>query len=126
MQLFDTENYAQTFGEKIKRSIQLGPKYYLFDIPKYFYYRKKAGLPFFDFPALVNPFKEIKRVEYHNFELPNFYDEALKLCGEASISFALPELRLKAVACLWWRVCKIKGDVIEFGAYEGATSLFLA
>ena len=68
--------------------------------------------------ALVNPFKEIKRKEYNNFELPDFYNEALKLCEKALITFALPELRLKAVACLWWKVHNINGDVIEFGSYE--------
>lgn len=124
--LFDTENYAQTFGEKIKRSLQLGPKYYLFDIPKYYFFRKKIGLNFFDYRALVIPLKEIIRREYHNFEVPDKYDEALKLFEDASITFALPELRLKAVACLWWKTRNIPGDVIEFGAYRGATSLFLA
>jgi hypothetical protein len=126
MSVFDTENYASTVTDKLIRSIQLGPKYYFYDIPKYYLYRKRAKLNILDFEALINPFRELKRKEYHNLELPLYYEEALKQCGEAGIKFSMPEIRLKALSSVWWLTRNLCGDAIEFGAYKGATSLFLA
>jgi hypothetical protein len=126
MELFDTENYASSFTKKLIRSFQLGPKYYIYDIPKYYYYRAKKQLAVFDFLALYNPFREIIRKEYHNFEKPKYFDEALKECYDAGITFSMPYIRLKSLSSIWEKTSHLEGDVIEFGAYKGATSLFLA
>lgn len=124
--IFDTDYYAYTLKEKAIRSIQLFPKYYFNDIPKYFRLRKSAQLNFCDYKALFNPFRELVRKEYHTFETPAYFHETVIQLGDAGITFTLPYIRLKSLACLWWRTVKSKGDVIEFGAYKGATSLFLA
>jgi hypothetical protein len=126
MGLFDTEYYAKSLGQKFIRSFQLGPKYYFYDIPKYYYYRSKAKLPVIDLLALHNPFREIIRKEYNNFEKPKYFDEALRECDNAGITFSLPYIRLKSLSSIWEKTSHLEGDIIEFGAYKGATSLFLA
>src|SRR5262249_61948241 len=81
--VFDDGHYASTVLQKLKRSLQLGPKYYWFDIPRYFRSRHALNLPLWDFGALLNPLREWRRQTYCEFPLPPGYAKALGLLGEA-------------------------------------------
>jgi len=124
--LFETAIYATSLGQKIRRGFELGPKYYLFDLPRYFRQRRKLGLPLGDLSALWNPVRSFQNGTYHPVQLPPRYDEALKLLRGAGVRFDNQRTRIEALAGLWWQTRAVEGHVIECGAYRGATSLLLA
>jgi hypothetical protein len=124
--LFDTGHYASGFLQKLRRSLELGPKYYSFDLPRYFAYRRTLGLSGLDWRAALNPLRELRRRTYVTLPTPPFFAEALERCREAGIHFTMPRERLEALVGAWWSVREVTGDVIECGAYQGATSLLLA
>jgi hypothetical protein len=124
--VFDGKHYAGTLKQKLMRSVQLGPKYYLWDLPRYFAFRRSVGLPAWDGATLLNPFREFSRRINQPLEMPPGYEVALERLREAGVRVALPRLRLMGVVGVWWYCRDVVGDVIECGSYEGATGLLLA
>lgn len=123
---FDQGHYAATAMRKIERSLQLGPKYYLCELPRYFLHRRRLGLCLADGAVLVNPLREFRRTAYAPFSLPPSYRDALEQFAAAGVRFTIPRLRLEALVGTWWEARRIPGDVIECGSHRGATGLFLA
>jgi hypothetical protein len=124
--VFDDSHHAATFLRKVCRALQLGPKYYFWDLPRYFAHRRSRNLPVWDAAAFTNPFKEFRPRCRPTRELPPAYREALALLGDAGIRLTMPRERLEALLQVWWTARAVPGDVIECGAYRGATSLLLA
>jgi Macrocin-O-methyltransferase (TylF) len=124
--LFDTGHYATSLGQRLRRGFELGPKYYLLDVPRYLRQRRRLQLPVMDWPALWNPVRSFLGATYLKLPLPPHYDEALDRLHGAGVQFANPRHRTEALVGLWWQVREVAGDVIECGAYRGATSLLLA
>src|SRR5690349_2913058 len=58
--VFDESHYAATLWRKLYRALQLGPKYYFWDLPRYFASRKRRRLRLWDGGALLNPLKEFR------------------------------------------------------------------
>jgi hypothetical protein len=124
--IFDDSHYTSSFWQKIKRSIQLGPKYYACDVPRYFLSRKALQLPFWDLGVLLNPLREFRRRTYQTLPLPPGYVEALQHLAAAGVRLTMPQGRLEALLGAWSTTHEIAGDVIECGSYQGATALLLA
>lgn len=125
--MFDRSNYASSAAEKALRTLQLGPKYYLIDLPRYFVHRARSGLSPFDARAIVNPLFEYARTGRAGpFPTPPGREAAFAALRDAGVRVNLPPLRFDAVAAAWWASRTASGDVIECGSYEGATALFLA
>lgn len=124
--VFDSDHHASTLRRKVIRSFQLGPKYYLWDLPRYFSFRHSLGLSPWDGATLLNPFREFSRKVYQLLELPPGYDAALIRFRELRIKLTIPENRLKGLLGVWWSCRDIPGDAIECGSYQGATGLLLA
>jgi hypothetical protein len=124
--LFAADHYATTLGQRVRRSFELGPKYYLFDVPRYLQQRRKLELPVTDWHVLWNPVRSFRNTTYLQLPLPPHYDEALDQLQRAGVRFNNPRARTEALVGLWWQVRDVTGDVIECGAYRGATSLLLA
>lgn len=124
--VFDQKHYAATLRRKLIRSFQLGPKYYLWDLPRYFAFRRSVGLPAWDGATLLNPFREFSGRIFQHWELPPGYQAALDRLHQIGVRIALPRPRLLGVLGVWWSCRSIPGDVIECGSYQGATGLLLA
>lgn len=124
--LFDTTIYAATLGQRIRRGIELGPKYYLVDLPRYFLRRRRLGLPVSDLGVLWNPVRSFQNGTYQKVPLPPRYGEALGLLRAAGVRFDNQQTRIEALAGTWWQTRDVPGEVIECGAYRGGTSLLLA
>jgi hypothetical protein len=124
--VFDPSNYATGLGQKLRRGLELGPKYFLVDVPRYVRQRKKLGLRLLDLGALWNPVRHFRIVKYVDLPLPPRYAEALAALAAAGVKLDNPPARTEALVSLWWDVRLTPGEVIECGAYRGATSLLLA
>jgi hypothetical protein len=124
--VFDEGHYASTVWQKLKRAIQLGPKYYAFDLPRYLRNRRAIGLPWWDARAFFNPLREFRRKTYHSLPLPPGYPDALRQLHDTGVRLTMPRGRLEALLGVWWSARDVPGDVIECGAYRGATSLLIA
>jgi hypothetical protein len=124
--LFDDSHYASSLVQKLKRSLQLGPKYYALDLPRYFRSRKALSLPFWDWRALLNPLHEFRGNTSCEFPLPPRYAEALEHLRQAGVRLTMPCRRLEALLGAWWSARQVPGDAIECGSYRGATTLLLA
>jgi O-methyltransferase len=124
--VFDDNHHAATLPRKLWRALQLGPKYYLWDLPRYFAHRRRRQLPMWDLAALTNPLREFRPREPAPEELPPHYQQALAQFAEAGICLTIPRQRLGQLLQVWWRTRAVAGDVIECGAYQGATSLLIA
>lgn len=124
--LFDSGHYATSLGQRLRRGLELGPKYYLLDVPRYVRQRRKLQLPVLDWHVLWNPVRSFRNTTYLKLPLPPHYDDALDRLRRAGVQFANPRARTEALVGLWWQVRDVPGDVIECGAYRGATSLLLA
>ena len=123
--VFDQNHHAATLGRKLIRSFQLGPKYYLWDLPRYFSFRRSLGLSPWDGATLLNPFREFSRRVFHPLDLPPGYEAALARLRDAGIQLTIPQNRLIGLLGVWWNCREIPGDVIECGSYQGATGLLL-
>jgi O-methyltransferase len=124
--IFETAIYASTLTQKLRRGLDLGPRYYLLDLPRYFRQRRQLGLPLRDLGVFRNPVRSFQNGTYHQVPLPPHYDEALALLGAAGVRFDNQQSRIEALAGLWWQSREAAGEVIECGAYRGGTSLLLA
>jgi hypothetical protein len=125
-ELFATHHYASALRDRVRRGLELGPKYYLLDVPRYVLQRRKLELPMLDWHALWNPVRSFRGTTYLQLPLPPHYDEALGLLHAAGVQFNNPRPRTEALVGMWWAARAAPGDVIECGAYRGATSLLLA
>jgi hypothetical protein len=123
---FDDSHHAATALRKVCRALQLGPKYYLWDLPRYFASRRRRQLPLWDGAVLTNPFKEFRPTYRAPADLPPGYREALANLAKAGVRLTMPRERLEALLHLWWQVRATPGAVVECGAYRGATSLLIA
>jgi hypothetical protein len=124
--IFDASHYSSTPLEKLKRSAQLGPKYYALDLPRYYLSRRALKLPVGDWKALLNPFREFRRKTYRTFPLPPGYPAALQDLQDAGVRLTMPQGRLEALLGAWWTAREVPGHVIECGSYRGATALLIA
>jgi hypothetical protein len=124
--IFDDSHYAATPARKLRRALELGPKYYLWDLPRYFLHRRSVRLPVWDWGTLVNPMREFQPYETSSGDLPPGYEEGLRRLGAAGVRFSLPRGRLEALLGVWWRTRGTPGDDIECGSYRGATALLMA
>ncbi len=124
--LFDATHYADTARRRLRRSLELGPRYYLRDLPRYLAYRKALGLLGADWTAWLNPLRELLPAPRSHFPLPPAYSEALEQLAVAGVRVTLPPPRLEALAGAWWATRRVPGDAIECGSYRGATGLLLA
>jgi hypothetical protein len=124
--VFDDSHHAATLPRKLWRALQLGPKYYLWDLPRYFAHRRRRNLSFWDGAALTNPLREFRPSAPTPEELPPHYEQALALFAEAGLFLTIPRQRLGKLLQVWWDTRTVPGDVIECGAYRGATSLLIA
>lgn len=124
--VFDTEHYAATPWQKMKRCAQLAPRYFLWDLPRYFWHRHASGLSAWDWQVLWNPLRELHPCVTERLELPERYQEALESLRAAGVRLTLPPARAAGLAAAWWATRTVSGDVMECGAYRGATSLLLA
>lgn len=123
---FDRGHYAASALQKLKRSLQLAPTYYLWQLPRYFLHRSQLKLPVADVAACLNPLREFRRTADTSFPLPPDYQAALEQFDAAGVRFSLPPLRLQALVGAWWQSRAVPGVVIECGSYRGATGIFLA
>jgi hypothetical protein len=124
--VFDDSHYAASPWRKVCRALQLGPRYYFWDLPRYFASRGRRKLRLWDPAALLNPFKEFRPGSQTPGTLPPGYAEALALLAAAGVRLTMPRGRLEGLLRLWWEARAAPGEVIECGAYRGATSLLLA
>jgi hypothetical protein len=124
--VFDDSHHAATLPRKCWRALQLGPKYYFWDLPRYFAHRGRRGLPVWDRSALTNPLREFRPQAPPSEDLPPAYEQALARFAEVGIQLTIPRERLGKLLQVWWQTRNIAGDVIECGAYRGATSLLIA
>jgi hypothetical protein len=123
--VFDTSHYAGTFGRKLQRALELGPKYYFWDLPRYWVHRRRLGLPMADWAALVEPWREF-RPSPPPGELPPGYAAGLAKFAELGIVLSIARGKLEALLAVWWATRGVPGDDIECGSYRGATALLLA
>ena len=114
------------FSRKSSRSLHLGPKYFLWDLPGYFFDRMTLHLPLNDFRVFLNPVREFRQRIYRHFELPPGYHEALRLLAATEIRLTMPRERLEAMIGAWWATADVHGQVIECGSFRGATALLVA
>jgi hypothetical protein len=124
--VFDDSHHAATLPRKLWRALQLGPKYYLWDLPHYLAHRRRRKLPLWDMAALTNPLREFRPQCPAADELPPGYLKALARFAEARLRLTIPRERLGKLVQVWWQTRAVPGDVIECGAYRGATSLLIA
>jgi hypothetical protein len=124
--VFDDGHHAATLPRKLWRALQLGPKYYFWDLPRYFSHRRRRKLPFWDLAAVTNPVREFRPSCPAPEALPPGYHEALALFAQGGIYLTIPRPRLERLLEVWWQTRQVDGDVIECGVYRGATSLLLA
>ena len=124
--VFDNAHHAGGLVQKIKRSFVLGPKYFFFDLPRYFHGRRALNLPTWDLKALWSPLHEFGDKVWCSLPLPPHYVEALNRLHEAGVQLTIPRRRLEGLLRVWWTTRDVPGDVIECGSYRGATALLLA
>src|SRR5947199_10317912 len=95
--VFDDSHHAATLPRKVYRALQLGPKYYLWDLPRYFAHRRGRNLPLWDVAAFTNPFREFRPSCPAGKELPPGYREALAQLADAGVRLTMPRQRLAAL-----------------------------
>ena len=117
---FDKSHHACTLSQMLKRSLELGPKYYCWDLPRYFVERGRLGLSVLDPGVFINPVRETCRRVHHEFELPPSLPESLRLLGTAGVRLTIPPRRLEGLVGGWWATRNTPGDVIECGSFRGA------
>src|SRR5213083_118802 len=91
--VFDESHHAATFLRKVYRALQLGPKYYLWDLPRYFVHRRDRNLPLCDVAAFTNPLREFRPRAPAGKEMPPNYPEALGQLAAAGIRLTIPRER---------------------------------
>lgn len=124
--VFDDSHHAATLLRKVWRAAQLGPRYYLWDLPRYFAHRRARKVPLWDVGVFTNPIREFRPSCRTPWEMPPGYHDALEQFARIGLQLTMPRQRLEALVRAWWRTRQVGGVVIECGAYRGATSLLLA
>jgi hypothetical protein len=123
--VFDKSHHASSVFQKLRRSLELGPKYYALDLPRYLRGRRSLNLRPWDWKALVSPIREFRSKPTIQLPLPPGYPQALERLHEAGASLTIPRNRLEGLLGVWWSTRVLPGDTIECGSYRGATSLLL-
>src|SRR6516162_2247727 len=93
--VFDKSHHASTVFQKFKRSLELGPKYYALDLPRYLGGRRSLNLRPWDWKALFSPMREFCSGPTILLPLPPGYPEALDRLREAGIRLTIPRNRLE-------------------------------
>src|SRR5579864_248680 len=117
--VFDDSHHAATLMRKVWRAAQLGPRYYLWDLPRYFAHRRARKMPLWDGQVFTNPLREFRPGCRVMWELPPGYHEALRAFAPVGLQLTIPRPRLDALVRAWWQTRQVQGDVIECGAYRG-------
>lgn len=124
--VFDDSHHAATLLRKVWRAAQLGPRYYLWDLPRYFAHRRARHVSLWDAGVFTNPLREFRPGCRTSWDLPPGYHDALREFARVGLQLTIPRARLDALVRAWWQARRVAGDVIECGAYRGATSMLLA
>ena len=95
--VFDDAHYASGILQKVRRGLELGPKYYFWHLPRYFCHRRRLGLSTCDWTALWNLFREVRPKVHWAAPLPDGYDEALDLLDRACVRLTMPRVRLETL-----------------------------
>lgn len=125
--IFVTEHYASGAVEKARRSLALGPGYYLKGVPRYWSERRGKRIAGADAQVLWNPLHEFGLLKTPIAALPPGMDELLDELAESELRITLKPARFLAICAEWWRsTTPGRATVIECGSYEGSTGLGLA
>lgn len=124
--VFSDEFYARGPVKRLRRALQLGWRYYVWDLPHYITHRRKLGISPFDWQAMVNPFAELLDRKDDLGEPLDGLGDALSRLAAAGVRLTLPPSRIAALVRCWRHASSVTGDVIECGSYRGATGLLLA
>ncbi|HEX5446679.1 MAG TPA: class I SAM-dependent methyltransferase [Pirellulales bacterium] len=123
---YSDELYARGLPRRLRRALELGWRYYVWDLPRYAWYRRGVGLKALDLQAITNPIVEFFDRKDKDGEPHVGFDDALSCLARAGVRLTLPPSRIGALARCWERTAPAPGDVIECGSYRGATGLLLA
>lgn len=124
--VYSDELYANSFARRVRRSAEIGWRYYLWSLPRYLALRWSLGLSPFDAESVINPVREFFDRKQKAARPPCGYDEALGRLGVVGMRLTLPPSRVIALLNCWAAVGELPGDVIECGSYRGATALLMA
>src|SRR5271170_7325843 len=92
--VFDNSHHAATLPRKLWRAMQLGPKYFLWDLPRYFAHRRRRHLSLWDSAAFTNPLREFRPTSAAPDALPPAYEQALKQLANLGVQLTIPRERL--------------------------------
>lgn len=126
--IFRSEHYAGTFVDKIQRSFDLGPRYFLRDVPRYWSERRRGApvLSPMDLEVLWNPLHEFGLLKNAPVATPPGLEAVMDKLSATGLTIALKPERFLAVCSQWWHAAQGDATVIECGAYRGATGLAIA
>jgi hypothetical protein len=126
--IFHTDHYAGTTSEKLMRSFELGPRYYLRDVPRYWNERRSivAKSTSHDWEVLWNPLAEFGFLSNEPLAPPPLLDEVMDQLHDLGFAIALKPERFIAICTQWWQAARGDALVIELGSHQGATGLALA
>lgn len=124
--VYSDELYASGVWRRARRALELGWRYYTWDLLRYLTQRRAFGLNIFDWQAATNPILETFDRKHASTQLPDGYHEALGQLHAAGARLTLPPSRVCALLNCWQHACRAMGDVIECGSYRGATALLIA
>ncbi|HRK18769.1 MAG TPA: class I SAM-dependent methyltransferase [Hyphomicrobiaceae bacterium] len=125
--VFATEHYASGAGEKLKRSIALGPAYYFSGVPRYLSERRRKGIRGGDAEILWNPLHEFGLLGTAIRSLPPGLEGVLDDLAREGMRITLKPKRFLAICAEWWHAtARGPSSVVECGSYEGVTGIALA
>lgn len=123
---YSDEFYANGLPRRLRRAVELGWRYYVWDFPRYCLQRRRAGLNALDLQAALNPMMEFFSRKQRHVGPPAGYDAALGTLQAAGVRLTLPPARIVALLKCWESTREIQGQTIECGSFRGATALLLA
>jgi O-methyltransferase len=124
--VFSDQLYANSLIRRVGRAFELGWRYYLWDLPRFFAQRWRVGLMPFDVQAAVNPALEFINRREQTVRAPDGFQDALEQLQLAGVQLTLPPSRVVALLNCWETTLAAEGDLIECGCYRGATALLVA
>ena len=99
--VFDNSHHAATLPRN-SGAVQLGPKYFLWDLPRYFAHRRRRHLSLWDSAAFTNPLREFRPSQPASEALPPGYEQALALLADVGVQLTIPRERLGKLLQVWW------------------------
>ena len=126
--IFRSDYYAAMPHQKIRRSLELGPRYYFRDVPRYWHERRRSAgqLIDLDLQVLWNPLHEFGFLGKEPLEPPPGLDGVLDRLNAEGLRIMLKPERFLAVCTQFWRAAQGDASILECGSYQGATGLALA